>query len=75
MAIMPSINTTCGGLSTLTSSPYALCHQLSKGPEAIMAKPPQAQRNAPSGPRKVHSDTAASRAARFRPKVVARDDT
>src|SRR5580700_5972231 len=44
----------------VTSRPYALCHQLSKGADVIMANPPQAAMKAPSGPRKPHIFTLAA---------------
>src|SRR5580700_3282593 len=59
----------------VTSRPYALCHQLSKGADVIMANPPQAAMKAPSGPRKPHIFTLAAlrcNAAEPRPKVVDR---
>src|SRR6516165_5221314 len=49
---IPRISTTCGGLRIVTSNPNELCHQLSKGAEVNMQKPPQAAMKAPSGPRK-----------------------
>ena len=57
----------------VTSRPYALCHQLSKGADVIMANPPQAAMKAPSGPRKPHIFTLAAlrcNAAGLRPNVV-----
>ena len=57
----------------VTSRPYALCHQLSKGADMIMANPPQAAMKAPSGPRKPHIFTLAAlrcSAAELRPNVV-----
>src|SRR5580692_8201630 len=57
----------------VTSRPYALCHQLSKGADMIMANPPQAAMKDPSGPRKPHIFTLAAlrcSAAELRPNVV-----
>src|SRR6516164_1802654 len=48
---IPQPSTTCGGLKISTSSPNELCHQLSNGAEVTIVTPPQAVRNAPSGPR------------------------
>src|SRR5580692_6301331 len=59
----------------VTSRPYALCHQLSKGADVIMANPPQAAMKDPSGPRKPHIFTLAAlrcSAAELRPNVVER---
>src|SRR5580704_15202427 len=59
----------------VTSRPYALCHQLSKGAEVIMANPPHAAMKAPSGPRKPHIFTLAAlrcNAAGLWPNVVER---
>ena len=44
----------------VTSRPYALCHQLSKGADVIMANPPQAAMKAPSGPQNPHIFTLAA---------------
>ena len=49
-ATIPSANTICGGLMIFTSSPYAACHQSSKRADVIIAMPPHAAMNAPSGP-------------------------
>src|SRR5262249_31354062 len=62
----------CGGLTILTSSPYALCHQLSNGAEVSIMPPPQAAINAGSGPRNPSTLTADSLSARFDPNVVAK---
>src|SRR5207247_2377786 len=40
MPVKPSARITWGGDSTFTSSPYALCHQLSNGAETIIAMAP-----------------------------------
>lgn len=70
--IIPSARSTCGGLRIFTSSPYELCHQLSNGPEAIMATGPQAQVHAPSGPRKPYIEMETSRSADLFSNVVER---
>ena len=51
-----------GGLTILTSRPYALCHQLSKGAEVSTATHPQPARKTPSGARspKTLTDAALS---------------
>src|SRR5690349_4740610 len=72
MASSPNASKICGGLRILTSRPYALCHQLSNGAEVIIATPPQAQMNAPSGPRNPHIVTDTSHNAEFFLKVVER---
>src|SRR2546421_8352003 len=51
MANDPSESSMCGGLTIFTSSPYALCHQLSNGAEVSIAMQPHVAINAPSGPR------------------------
>src|SRR5437016_12262728 len=51
MANDPSESSVCGGLTIFTSSPYALCHQLSNGAEVSIAMQPHVAINAPSGPR------------------------
>src|SRR5580704_333684 len=60
---IPRISTTCGGLRIITSNPNELCHQLSKGAEVNMQKPPQAEMKAPSGPRKPQICTECAPAA------------
>src|SRR5258708_37018977 len=49
---IPRISTTCGGLRIITSNPKEVCHQLSKGGEGNMQKPPPADTKAPTGYRK-----------------------
>src|SRR5262245_35170083 len=61
---------TCGGLTIFTSSPYALCHQLSNGADVSIAPQPQMQIHAPSGARKPQKLTAASRSAGVPRNVV-----
>ena len=46
--IIPMANKVCGGLRILTSRPYALCHQSSKGAEVSIAMAPQIQKRPPS---------------------------
>src|SRR5437867_616237 len=67
---MPSARITCGGDRTLTSRPYALCHQLSNGAEVIIAKAPQMHTQAPSGPRKPQNPTVAARCSAVPVKLV-----
>src|SRR5256885_4041622 len=67
---MPSARTMCGGLMICTSSPYALCHQLSNGAEAIIAPHPQMQTHAPNGARNPQNPTDAARCSRVPAKVV-----
>src|SRR5579862_7227448 len=50
IATMPQRSTMCGGLTIFTSSPYALCHQLSNGADVIMSNVPQMHTQAPRGP-------------------------
>jgi len=59
-ARMPRINKVWGGLTILTSRPYAACHQLSKGAEVSMAMPPHAAMKAPSGAWKPRTLTEAA---------------
>src|SRR5438094_392652 len=72
MAVIPRASKMCGGLRILTSSPYAPCHQLSNGADVIMATPPHAQMNAPSGPRNPHIEIDTSRSGEFFRSVVER---
>src|SRR6185436_12554260 len=58
-----------GGLMIFTSSPYALCHQLSNGADAAITKQPQMQTHAPSGPRNPQNCTPRSRSS-WLPNVV-----
>src|SRR5688572_23748500 len=60
MAIIPHARTMWGGLMIFTSSPYALCHQLSNGAEAIIMSVPQMHTHAPNGPRKPQNRTPAA---------------
>ena len=62
----------CGGESTFTSRPYALCHQLSNGADAIIAMAPQMHTQAPRGPRKPQNETLAARSVAVPAKVVFR---
>ena len=70
IAQSPSARITCGGDRTFTSRPYALCHQLSNGPDVIIASAPQMHTQAPSGARKPQNRTPASRSAPLAAKVV-----
>jgi hypothetical protein len=70
MALMPRASTMCGGLMIFTSSPYALCHQSSKGADVSMAPAPQLQKNAPSGPVKPSTRTPSARSAAVPRSVV-----
>src|SRR5688572_10578748 len=63
MPATPVMRTACGGLRISTSRPYALCHQLSNGTDAIMAKAPQIQTQAPNGPRNPQNRTVRARAS------------
>ena len=60
MPSIPQNSTMCGGLTIFTSSPYALCHQLSNGAEASIAKVPQTVIHAPIGPRNPQKCTLAA---------------
>ena len=71
-ARIPAASSMCGGLRIFTSSPYASCHQLSNGAEAIMAIPPQAARNAPSGARNPQIPTELARSSDRALRVVDR---
>ncbi len=55
-----------------TSSPYALCHQLSNGAEASIIRPPHAEMKEPSGPERPQIRTLTSRNADARRNVVDR---
>jgi hypothetical protein len=46
---MPDARIMWGGLMIFTSSPYALCHQLSNGADVIIMIVPQMHTHAPSG--------------------------
>src|SRR4029077_11553627 len=72
MVKIPMISTTCGGLRIFTSKPNDSCHQLSKGAEVSMQKPPHAAINAPNGPRNPSTLTEASLASLSPAKVVCR---
>src|SRR5439155_25121847 len=67
---MPAANSVCGGLTILTSSPYALCHQLSNGADVSIAPQPQTQIHAPSGARNPQKGTAAARSTAVPRNVV-----
>ena len=69
-AFMPNASTMWGGLSISTSRPYALCHQSSSGAETTIARAPQMQTQAPSGPRKPQNETAAARSRALPANVV-----
>ena len=60
MPIMPHASTMWGGLMIFTSSPYALCHQLSSGADAIIVSVPQIHSHAPNGPRNPQNPTVAA---------------
>ena len=47
-----------------------MCHQLSNGADTSMARPPQAEMNAPSGPEKPQMRTLMSRNALPRKNVA-----
>src|SRR5216683_4973223 len=66
----PSDSSVCGGLTIFTSSPYALCHQLSNGADVSIATHPHTAMNAPSGPRNPQIFTDVSRAAGSPPNVA-----
>src|ERR1700683_5258162 len=66
----PSDSSVCGGLTIFTSSPYALCHQLSNGADVSMAMQPHTAMNAPSGPRNPQIFTDASCVTVSCPNVV-----
>src|SRR3982751_1915 len=65
MAKIPNASTVCGGLTIFTSSPYALCHQLSNGAEASIEKQPQMHAQAPSGARNPQSLTVVATSRSF----------
>ena len=67
---VPAARITWGGDSTFTSSPYALCHQLSSGPEVIIAIVPQIATHAPSGARKPQNVTPVARCSGAPANVV-----
>ncbi len=69
-ATMPVASTMCGGLTILTSSPYALCHQSSNGADVIMRRVPQMHTQAPSGPRNPQNRTVEARSATEPANVV-----
>ena len=60
------------GDKIFTSSPYALCHQLSNGADAIIAKEPQMATQAPRGPRNPQKCTVPARSSSLPAKVVRR---
>src|SRR5207245_11199182 len=66
----PAASITLGGDSTSTSSPYALCHQLSSGPDVIIAIVPQIATHAPSGARKPQNVTPVARCSGAPANVV-----
>src|SRR3569833_343930 len=72
---IPIVSTACGGLRILTSSPYALCHQLSNGAETTIVAAPHAPRNAPTGPRKPHTPIETGRCGADLRNVVANTST
>jgi hypothetical protein len=63
IAIIPHARTMWGGLMILTSSPYAVCHQLSNGADAIIMSVPQMHTQAPNGPRNPQNRTPAALSA------------
>src|SRR4051812_25332015 len=67
---IPTARTVCGGLRICTSSPYALCHQLSNGAESSIVKVPQITTQAPSGARNPHKLTDAARSSTEPKKCV-----
>src|SRR6476620_9705671 len=67
---MPIASTACGGLMLRTSSPYALCHQLSNGADVNIAPQPQTQIHAPSGARNPQQLTPAFRSVSVPKNVV-----
>src|SRR5215472_16060045 len=70
--LTPSPRSVCGGLRICTSSPYALCHQLSNGADASIAAAPHMTTNAAKGPRKPRTPTDTARAESSLLKVVCR---
>src|SRR5712692_267787 len=70
MVKIPMMSTTCGGLRIFTSKPNDSCHQLSKGAEVSMQKPPHAEINAPNGPRNPNTLTEAFLASASPANVV-----
>jgi hypothetical protein len=70
MPVKPRASSTCGGERIFTSSPYALCHQLSNGAEVIIAIAPQIDTQAPKGPENPQKRTLARRAASVPANVV-----
>ena len=53
-----------------SSSPYALCHQLSNGAEVTIMSVPQMHTHAPNGPRKPQKRTLAARSSGLPRNVV-----
>ncbi|OLC06710.1 MAG: hypothetical protein AUH42_05050 [Gemmatimonadetes bacterium 13_1_40CM_70_11] len=70
IAHMPRASRVCGGESTLTSRPYALCHQLSSGAEVSIAREPEMHSHAPRGPRNPQKPTPAARSSGVPANVV-----
>jgi hypothetical protein len=70
IANMPRLSRVCGGLMILTSSPYALCHQLSNGADVSIASAPQTQTHAPSGARNPQNSTLCARSSTVPAKLV-----
>ncbi|MSR35492.1 MAG: hypothetical protein EXR95_02445 [Gemmatimonadetes bacterium] len=70
MPPIPSASSMCGGDSTFTSSPYALCHQSSNGADVIIVSVPQIATHAPSGPTKPQKRTPSSSSSRRPANVV-----
>src|SRR5580658_755663 len=66
----PSDNSVCGGLTIFTSSPYALCHQLSNGADVSIATQPHTAMKAPRGPRNPQISTDVSLSVDSPPNVA-----
>lgn len=67
---MPAASSMWGGLMIFTSSPYALCHQSSKGAEVSIANVPQMHTHAPKGARNPQKRTAVARSSADPANVV-----